>query len=191
MLNNQLYQAYVSTCEENVTGGEAKKEKYDELFEHEKVRLVEVESRLSVIEKTYEATNAEYNRIHSEVERTSEEFAAFERRDVKLNEDLKHNKAQSKKLQSAVEKDVQKENELLTESHAAEQRVAGMKASISDQKAAKAEEETRLEEIMVSLSSATSELRDQLEQKQGIVSIIICHSLYLIIKKFVSNSWSC
>jgi structural maintenance of chromosome 4 len=191
LLNNQLYQAYVSTCEENVTGGEAKKEKYDELFEHEKVRLVEVESRLSVIEKTYEATNAEYNRIHSEVERTSEEFAAFERRDVKLNEDLKHNKAQSKKLQSAVEKDVQKENELLTESHAAEQRVAGMKASISDQKAAKAEEETRLEEIMVSLSSATSELRDQLEQKQGIVSIIICHSLYLIIKKFVSNSWSC
>lgn len=140
---------------ENIEELSLKQSSAAERLSHEKAKATEYGDRLSVIEKQYEITNSEYKKISDEVERTTEEFSAFERRDMKMREDMKHSKAQSKKLQEAVSKDVQKEAESLAESAAAESRTVGIRESIIQLTKTKAEEEVRLEEIMASLSSST------------------------------------
>ena len=64
---------------------------------------------------------------------------------------MKYNKAQAKKLQAAVDKDVAKEADSLKEASSAEERAASIRATITQLTATKAEEETKLDEIMVNL----------------------------------------
>ena len=105
--------------------------------------------------------------MSEEVERTTQEFAAYERRDVKMHEDVKYNKAQSKKISTVVEKEQAKEEECSMDAVKAEERAVGIAKCIEELTVTKAEEETRLDEIMVSLQEGTAELRTQLEGKQA------------------------
>ena len=131
MHNNILYQAYVAINTENIEELSKKQEGALERLALEKSKSVEFVGRLATIEKQYDVTNVEYNTISEEVERTTEEFAAFERRDLKMNEDFKHNKTQLKKLQAAADKDIAKELECLKESESAEARAVCLKESIA------------------------------------------------------------
>ena len=85
---------------------------------------------------------------------------------------MKYNKAQAKKLQAAVDKDVAKEADSLKEASSAEERAASIRATITQLTATKAEEETKLDEIMVNLQEGTAEYRKQLEAKQGELIVI-------------------
>ena len=73
---------------------------------------------------------------------------------------------QIKKLQTAVDKEASKERECIQESQKAEERAENLRNTITTLTATKAEEDAKLDEIMVSLQEGTAELRKQVEIKQ-------------------------
>lgn len=101
------------------------------------------------------------------MERTQSSFAAFERRDVKLTEDMKHCKAQLKKVQAAISKDAKKEEDCTREADQITNLLENARRSLADIQARKAEEEASLDEIMQGLQQATTSLREGLEVAQA------------------------
>eukprot|EP01051_Picozoa_sp_SAG22_P002354 SAG22_NODE_103_length_20175_cov_15.280833_18_plen_137_part_00 len=77
---------------------------------------------LETFEAGYTAKTAEYDDIAKELAASKAEFAAYERKDVKYREDLKHAKEKEKKLKDTVKKEtakVGKETKALAEHEAA------------------------------------------------------------------------
>ena len=72
MQNNVLYQFHVKTTVDNITEGMKKKLEADRRLAHEEEKIVEKEAALTSMETTYVATKAEYDKIHEEVERTTQ-----------------------------------------------------------------------------------------------------------------------
>ncbi len=64
-------------------------------------------SCLSIL-RSFEAESVEHTRIQTELERAHEEFKSFERKDIKLREDIKHLKTKGKKLKDKLQKDAAK-----------------------------------------------------------------------------------
>ena len=80
------------------------KEKLDEATQKladERKKLQENELRFSSVKETHDLTTREHNAVDSELQKANMDFGAFERRDVKMQEDMKHNSAQIKKQQAS------------------------------------------------------------------------------------------
>ena len=61
------------------------------------------------------ALSVEHERLKSALQKNTAELAAFERRDIKLKENLRHVTAQMKKLEAAIGKDAKKETDSIAE----------------------------------------------------------------------------
>jgi structural maintenance of chromosome 4 len=96
-----------------------------------------------------------------------QQYDAFERNDVKLQEDMRHAKANIKKQQTAIAKEEKREEECLKEGNETKVQMAKYEALITDFQGKKAEEEAALEKIMEGLQEATAELRVSLEAAQA------------------------
>jgi structural maintenance of chromosome 4 len=96
-----------------------------------------------------------------------QQYDAFERNDVKLQEDMRHAKANIKKQQTAIAKEEKREEECLKEGNETKVQMAKYEALIVDFQGKKAEEEAALEKIMEGLQEATAELRVSLEAAQA------------------------
>lgn len=75
-------------------------------------------------------------------------------------------------MQAAVDKDVAKEADSLKEASSAEERAARIRETIAQLTSTKAEEEAKLDEIMINLEEGTAEYRKQLEVKQAELIVI-------------------
>lgn len=164
---NILYQYNIQQCTQNKDEATVNAEAIKSKLDYERNKLVETESRCSEMEKLYKTTNLEYDRLYEEMQRTAEEFTAYERRDTKMIEDLKHVQQQIKKLEAAIAKDVKKESECQVELEGCARKLASLASDIASASERKVEEEAALEEIMQGLSGATTALRAQLEEVQG------------------------
>jgi len=165
--NNKLYQIHISNAQDNVKEVTNKLQDFTMKMDKEKAKLVEVESALAEKKQVYEKTVAEYESINDELTKTSNEFAAFERRDVKLNEDMKHNATQIVKVKAGIQESTTKEGKLRTDCSRAEAVVASTSEAIESAQGRKVEEEKKLDDIMEGLEASTAELRGRLEEKQA------------------------
>ena len=134
-------------------------------LESEREKLKESEARVAEIEAGYDAQTAEYDSLHAELKATKDEFAAFERRDIKLREDIKHGKATIKKLEDKIKNEDEKVAENQDKSDKAEKSIPKLEKKITTLSADKVEEDAKLEAIYESLKGVTAELRAQLEVK--------------------------
>jgi len=71
----------------------------------EQVKLQNANDRVQEIEAGLSKQNSEYDHAHAELVRTKEEFASYERRDIQLREEIKHEKANKKKIQTKLHKE--------------------------------------------------------------------------------------
>lgn len=85
---------------------------------------------------------------------------------MKLQEDMKHTKANIKKFQAAVAKEAKKETECAAEADAALTQLNKYRNALADFEAKKVDEEAALSQIMESLQEGTTELRVALEASQ-------------------------
>jgi structural maintenance of chromosome 4 len=69
---NILYQYYVHEAGKNLEDAKGQAEALKEKLTYERTKLRDTESRLSEIEKVYASTNAEYDRLSEEMQRTAE-----------------------------------------------------------------------------------------------------------------------
>ena len=160
---NTLFQLYEHTAKESVQQQGEKKAQLAEKLAYEQSKKSESDEQLAAMEKQYAQTVADHNSVCAELNLATEENSAFERRAVKLKEDLKYQRAQLKKLQEQIKKDAKKEEESLKDADAALATVEKTRGTVDEQRARKAEEEKVIDDIMSSMQDATAELRSQLE----------------------------
>ena len=164
---NILYQLHEHIAKKNITDLNERRQKAQEKLEYEKAKLATNESKCSETTKVYEVTLAEHNALELEVQKTTNSFAAFERRDVKLQEDMKHCNAQISKLKVTISKDQKREEECAKDADQALTQIDAARKALQDIRARKMEEETQLEAIMEGLQGATVALRENLEGAQS------------------------
>jgi structural maintenance of chromosome 4 len=164
---NVFYQSLESTANANVTDFEARLVKVEERLQSERSKVSEAESRLSVMQKEYDLVNGEYNGVSAELAKSTSDYDAFERKDVKLQEDLKYNQAAIKKLQAIVTKEGKKEAECMKDVDELAVQIQKCQATISELEASKVEQEANHDAIMDSLQESTKELRKKVETTQA------------------------
>jgi len=160
---NTLYQIYEHSAAQTAEQHAAHKNKASENLVYEQSKKCESDVLLASMEKQYSKTLADYNAVCAETAMNNEQFAAFERRDVKLQEDKKYQTLQLKKLQDQVKKDSKKEEECRQSADATLVQIDKLKASVDDLRVRKVEEERAVDEIMNGMQEATAALREQLE----------------------------
>lgn len=121
-------------------------------------RIQEIESGLSDQRKEYETT-------FNELKRTKEEFAAFERKDIKLREEIKHERAQKKKLMDKIKSEAKKEATAAAKREAALEQIPQLEREIEEILERKVEEDAKLEAIEEETKGVTQEVRRKLEAK--------------------------
>lgn len=143
-------------------------EKKDEVakeLETERVRLTAANERVQEIEDGLSDQKRVYEKIHSELKQTKEEFASFERKDIKLREEIKHTKAQRKKLEAKVKTETKKEANAIETGEDAEKSIPDLETKIETCTEKKALEDEKLEAIYEDMKDVTDELRVELEEK--------------------------
>ncbi len=167
---NALYQLCVleaSNTQEEVMG---RHKDLSSNLEKERYKLKSAEKALSEIEGSYEGMTAEYNVIAKELSDTKAEFAEYERKDIKMQEDMKFLLAQTHKLDTDMKRDEKRREDASSRIAAAEARKPMLENSVKNAESRMAKEETALEEVHESLKGETGKLRVELEGKQADVA---------------------
>ena len=99
---------------------------------------------------------ASYNIITEELISTKEEFAEYERKDIKYQEDIKHLNSQTKKLEASVKKDAKTASEC-------EERAENCLASLPTLEKRKRKAEKQVEEAEKNLELENGRIRKETE----------------------------
>ena len=107
----------------------------------------------------------EHDKAHEELEKTQKEFTAFERRDIKLRETIKHTKQTIKDAKKKVADQEKKEKDAQVKHDSATERIPELQKEVEELKESRIEDETALEIIQAETRQATQQLRSELEDK--------------------------
>jgi structural maintenance of chromosome 4 len=162
---NILYQIHAMKAEQEAEHYTGKKTKAEQVLQAERERLENANERVHEIESGLSEQRKEYEKIHDELKQTKEEFAAYERRDIKLREELKHGKTQKKKLETKAKTETKKEEDAVAKGEAAEESIPEFEQKIQELVELNAEEDGKLEQIYEDMKGVTQKLRSELEQK--------------------------
>jgi structural maintenance of chromosome 4 len=108
---NALYQCYAKVAGDNVGDFSERMVASQSKLQKEKDKIATSERQLTALKREFEAAKGQHSAVQSTLGSCTAQYAAFERRDVQLNENLKHVRAQIKKYDAAIEKDSKKEVE--------------------------------------------------------------------------------
>ena len=160
-----LYQIYAADARKEEDHIVQQRKDAEDLLRIQREHLESAQNRVNEIEAGNSEHNAEFDKLHKEVVRTKEAFAAYERRDIMLRENIKHKKATKKKLIVKVEKEGEKA-ELAREKVAkAEESIPELQAKVIDLEKYKTEEDSKLDLIFDEMKEMTEDLRRDLEAK--------------------------
>ena len=162
---NILYQVQMLDSDRDIERLSEKKQRAEEKLNAERERLESANQRVQQIEEGLSGERKEYDKIFNELTKTKEEFAAYERRDIKLREEIKHAKAQKKKLDAKIKAEAKKEQDAIAKGEAAEESIPELEEKIESLKEVKAEEDAKLEAIYEDMKGVTNQLRTELEEK--------------------------
>ena len=162
---NILYQMQIMKTATELEKLASKKSIAEEKLHDERSRLDSSKARISELETALKQQKKEYDETYAELVKTKEEFAAFERRDIKLREEIKHGKAQKKKLEAKITQLVEKEAECKEKGAAAEESIPSLEQDIVALTKARQEQDAALESIYDEMKSVTQKLRSELEIK--------------------------
>jgi structural maintenance of chromosome 4 len=163
---NELFQVFKKEANENVESVEQKRGRMQEKLDYEQEKLKESEKQLKTMEATYTERTGEYEEINSEMAKCKKEFTAFERKDIKYREDLKHKKSQLKKLVETVKNETTKAGKALKKSEEAAAALPSLEEKVEETTEKLTVEEEKLQKIEESLQAETEVLRVALEAKQ-------------------------
>ena len=162
---NVLYQINMMAANADAEKAAGQKQEAEAKLEEERVQIGGADERVAEIESGIAAQTAEYDKIHAELKKTKEEFAAYERKDIQLKEDVKAEKAKVKKLETKVKAEKKKEAEATAKAAEAEESIPALEEKLVECQEAKAEEDAKLEDIFEQVKGKTDQLRVELEEK--------------------------
>lgn len=162
---NILYQMEIMTTQTDVEDCKKVLVDLNAQLEEKRQLFVQEIGRLKAIEKKMKPLQSEYEKAHAELVITKEEFASFERKDIKIREEIKHAKAEIKKLSAKVETETKNGVAAVAKSDEAKQSIPELEAKIETLSTAKTEEDAKLEKIFDDIKGVTQQLRSELEEK--------------------------
>ncbi len=136
-------------------------------LEKERRKLEQAEKSLSGIEKSYEDMTADYSVISKELSDTKADFAEYERKDIKMQEDMRFLTGQARKLGTDLKREEKRRDVASSRIDAAEARKPELCDSVKNAESRMAREEVALEKVHESLKGETGKLRVELEGKQA------------------------
>jgi structural maintenance of chromosome 4 len=164
---NVLYQIYITEAQNNVDNVNEKYTVLKTKQDYEQGKLKENEKNLTKMEKTYNKLTAEYEVVEAELEKCKRDFTAFERKDIKHKEDVKHTNSQIKKLQAAQKREAKKGAELEIKIEETTTALPTFEEKVVEVRANVERESETLEEIRGSFKPELDALRVRIEKKQG------------------------
>lgn len=160
-----LYQIHAMKAQKEFNRLEEKKQGVSEKLSAQREELTEAEKRIGEIDGGLAEQRKDYNSTFEELKRTKEEFTAYERKDIKLREEISHEKTQKKKLEDKIKAETKKETTATNKMEKANERIPLLESEIEELKEKKTEENAKLDEIEEETSAVTQEIRRDLEAK--------------------------
>jgi structural maintenance of chromosome 4 len=162
---NILYQIHAMRADKECQKITEKKEKIDQKLAQEREKLAQANQRIEQIQSGLVDQRKDYDETFNELKKTKEEFTAFERKDIKLREEIKHERGQKKKLQDKIKAEDKKEKTAVTKGEKAIERIPTLEAEIEAFSEDKVKEDVKLEKIEEETKVVTQKIRRQLEAK--------------------------
>ena len=163
---NILYQLHLT---ENTNGAEkttTELEKVNTELDEKQKYLKDYDNQLKEMAITHTSTKEVYERVAEALNTTQANFAAFERRDVKLQEDMKHCKASIKKLDLELNKCIKQEEVAMKSKNNSEAEVIRLQEKINATEKRQSDEQDAVDAVVAGLAEATAPLREKLEVVQ-------------------------
>lgn len=170
---NILYQINLMNVKNELTESQQQHEALKTELEEETLKSDKANDRVKEIEAGLAAQTAEYDKVHAELIKTKEEFACFERKDIQLREDIKHEKATKKKVQEKLRKETVKGEEALSKVEETKKSIPQLESEIERLTKEKEKQDAILEKIFEESKGETEALREQLQLKKGELAPII------------------
>jgi len=162
---NVLYQIYsMHTRNEGDEAGTERTELLTKLNE-DHAKLVEADNRVAEIENGMSGQKKEYDDVYAELTETKEAYASYERQDIQMRENMKHEKTTIKKLEDKVAGEMKKMEDAQLAMVDAETSIPKLEEHIIACTERRAAEDSKLEVILDETKSITETLRLELEAK--------------------------
>lgn len=162
---NLLYQIRAMEVGIQLEKHETQVQSVSERLTDERGRMAEAMARRDEIEKGFALQRLAYEKVYDELKQTKEEWAAHERKDVKLQEEIKIGKANCKKLEKKIEAEDQKHTDAIAKGEEAVASIPNLEQQILELEEQKVEEDAKLEVIHEETKAKTQGLRVELEKK--------------------------
>uniref|UniRef100_A0A7S2JYQ7 Structural maintenance of chromosomes protein n=1 Tax=Leptocylindrus danicus TaxID=163516 RepID=A0A7S2JYQ7_9STRA len=162
---NILFQINASEITRDLEKVNSHRDELVEKLEEERSKLKAASDRVAEIEAGHKEQASEYEELHRQALKTKEDFTAYERRDIKMREDIKHLKSLKKKLEAKIRKESEKAEKSSNKAIAAEESIPELEKRIEALTEGKAIEDAKLEKIYEDMKGVTEGLRLELEQK--------------------------
>jgi structural maintenance of chromosome 4 len=162
---NVLYQIYSMYARNE--GDEAGTERTELLtkLNEDHTKLVEADNRVAEIENGMSDQKKEYDDVYAELTETKEAYASYERQDIQMRENMKHEKTTIKKLEDKVAGEMKKMEDAQLAMVDAETSIPTLEEQITECTERRAAEDSKLEVILDETKSITETLRLELEAK--------------------------
>lgn len=158
---NVLYQWLIHSC--CLDKPKQERSEAEEELKLAQEKTAEMKESLELLQQEVKKHTAQHKQMHKELLTTQEEFAAYERKDIKLREELKHGKALKKKLQQKLTKQAEAETKRLKKVSDAEKLIPKLEEKLADLENRAVQEEEKRDEIYNATREATQGLRTQLD----------------------------
>jgi len=162
---NILYQIHAMKADKESEKYTQQKETISEKLELERERVAQARKRIKEIENGLVKQRKDYDASYKELKKTKDEFSAYERRDIKLRETIKHEQANGKKLKDKIRAEEKREAKADDKRTNAEERIPQLEEEIQELTESKAEEDAKLDRIEEETKMVTQQIRRQLEAK--------------------------
>mmetsp|Transcript_40140 Transcript_40140/g.83997 ORF Transcript_40140/g.83997 Transcript_40140/m.83997 type:complete len:1377 (+) Transcript_40140:128-4258(+) len=162
---NVLFQIHSMHARNEGENAAEQREGLVEQLEAEKSKLTEADGRVAEIEDGIVDQKKEYDAVHAELVKTKEAYTSYERQDIQMKENIKHEKGTIKKLEGKVVTETKKRDDAQTAMEEAEESIPTLEEQIEECAERKTSEDSKLEVVFEETKSITEQLRLELEEK--------------------------
>jgi structural maintenance of chromosome 4 len=163
----RLHQIYRRDAQRQADKAEAGRAAIVEELEAERAKLSGHDAEIRAAEDAVAEARAAHDTVQGELDEAKAEFSAYEARDVRHREDMKHLKDRERKAVAALARERKKLAEAETAQRDAAEEVGKLTSKVAEEEKRLSAEEAKLAEILESLKGETAPLRDALEAKQA------------------------
>ena len=158
------YRLLLRNTETAIAEAEEEQREVNERLAEEQAKWSEVAAQIKQSEKECKVRKKQQGAIQAELESVNKDFSEFERKDIKLREDLKHLKQKQKKVEEKLRKEQKNKEKLAKQIGACQSDIPQLEKGIENATKRLAYEQGKLEKMQDSFKDEIGGHREKLER---------------------------